>query len=147
MVLVSKALSRTSPKPLQNLSKNLSKSRPQKVEFAYVYIYSILKQPGLTLEREAPLKFRVQIPLENAYQSNQSNQTQTAVSVQICLREKEANQTLKQNIDKHSCLYLPTRLEYMCDFTCIQWFVCACKCLPVGASLGSLRSPRSAFEG
>ena len=38
-------------KPLQNLPKNLSKSKPQKVEFGY--IYSILEQPGLTLEREA----------------------------------------------------------------------------------------------
>ena len=29
----------------------------------------------------------------------------------------------------------------------LQRFVCACKYLPVGAALSSLRSPRSAFEG
>ena len=31
-----------SPEPLQNLSKNLLKSRPQKVEFAYIYIYTYI---------------------------------------------------------------------------------------------------------
>ena len=59
----------------------------------------------------------------------------------------EANQTIKPNIDAHICLYLPIRLKSICDFICIPWFVYACKCLPVGASLGSLRSPRSAFWG
>ena len=60
---------KTSPKPLQNGSKNLSKidskiiskSMPkplhfgdlQKSSFAYIYIYMIWAQPGLTLEREA----------------------------------------------------------------------------------------------
>ena len=59
-------------KPLQNLSKNLPKinpktypktypkpmilETPKKLVFAiYIYIYSILEQPGLTLEREARL--------------------------------------------------------------------------------------------
>ena len=51
MVLLSKALSGTSPKAL----KNVSKWRPQNLEFACIYIYSILEQPGLTLEREARL--------------------------------------------------------------------------------------------
>ena len=61
----SKNLSKTSPKPLQkplqNRSKNHSKIDPktspkptsQKSRFAYIYIYMILEQPGLTLEREA----------------------------------------------------------------------------------------------
>ena len=61
-------------KPLQNLSKNLSKSTPQKVEFAY--IYGILKQPGLTLEREAPFNFIAKVSLKQAKQTKQSNHTQ-----------------------------------------------------------------------
>ena len=59
---------KNSPKPLQNHSKNLSKidskiiekSMPKPLLFGdpknqvlRVYIYSILEQPGLTLEREA----------------------------------------------------------------------------------------------
>ena len=44
-----KSLSRTSPEPLQNLSKiEVLRS------WVCVYIYSILEQPGLTMEREAP---------------------------------------------------------------------------------------------
>ena len=54
-------------------------------------------EPGLTLEQEAPFNCRVQIPLEKAKQAEQSNQTYTNVSVQICLGEngkaKQANQT------------------------------------------------------
>ena len=109
--------------------------------------YSGYGEPGVTLEREAPFNCRAQFALEKAKQAEQSKQTQTQVSAQICLREMEANQTIKPNIDAHICLYLPIRLKSICDFTCIPWFVYACKCLPVGASLGSLRSPRSAFEG
>ena len=64
-------------KPVRNLSKNLPKSRPQKVEFAYIYIYiySILEQPGLTLEREAPFNCKTYIPLEKAMQAEQSSPT------------------------------------------------------------------------
>ena len=63
--MISKNLSKTSPKPLQkplqNRSKNHSKIDPktspkptsQKSRFAYIYM--ILEQPGLTLEREARL--------------------------------------------------------------------------------------------
>ena len=63
---------KTSPKPLQNRSKNHSKidskiietSMPKPLLFRdsknrvlriYIYIYMILEQPGLTLEREARL--------------------------------------------------------------------------------------------
>ena len=49
-----KPLQKTIQKPFQNLSKNLSKTDPPKIEFC-VYIYTILEQPGLTLEREARL--------------------------------------------------------------------------------------------
>ena len=47
-------------KPLQNLSKKLSKTSQngdlKKLSLRiYIYIYSILEQPGLTLEREARL--------------------------------------------------------------------------------------------
>ena len=67
---MSKNVSKTFPKPLQNLSKNLSKidpktspkpiqkplqNRPPKNWVLRVYIYTILEQPGLTLEREARL--------------------------------------------------------------------------------------------
>ena len=38
-------------------------------------------------------------------------------------------------------------MRFCYGFTCIQRFVCARTCLPVAASLGSLRSPRSAFWG
>ena len=56
---------KTSPKPIQkpiqNLSKNLSyleairQPRIIRNRYIYIYIYSILGQPGLTLEREARL--------------------------------------------------------------------------------------------
>ena len=57
--IIEKSIQKPLQKPLQNLSKDLSKTigfwDPKKLSFAYIYIYSILGQPGLTLEREARL--------------------------------------------------------------------------------------------
>ena len=61
-------------------------------------------------------------------------------------KRKEARHTIKPNIIKRICLYLHNRLKFGWVFTWIER-VRLCVYLPRGASLGSLRWPRSAFEG
>ena len=41
----------------------------------YIYRYVSLEQPGLTLEREAPLNFIAKVSLKQAKQNTQSNHT------------------------------------------------------------------------
>ena len=54
MIFTFEKLSGTSPEPLQNLSK-MEVLKSWVCVYIYIYIYSILEQPGLTLEREARL--------------------------------------------------------------------------------------------
>ena len=81
----SKTFLKPLPRPLQNLSRNLSKTSPKTSPnrdlknlslLFYIYIYNILEQPGLTLEREAPFNCRAKVSLKQAKQTKQSNHTQ-----------------------------------------------------------------------
>ena len=152
MVLLSKALSRTSPKPLQNLSKNLSKSRPQKVEFAY--IYSILEQSAslgqgqnLVWHWNGKRRLIVEFRFHWRKRNSQANQTKHGQTYPFIVAQKKGKQTKQSNQTWTNSIIASHPPKCICNFICIQWFVCACQCLPVVASLGSLRSPRSAFDG
>ena len=125
------------------ISKKAFKMETSKNWFC-VCIYIIVNWSNLVWHWNGKRRLIVELRFHWKSWSKPNNQTKHR---QTCLSkfaddEGKTNQTIKPNADTHICLYLPIHLKYICAFTCIQWFVYACKCLPVGASFGSLRSPR-----
>ena len=78
--------------------------------------------------------------------NSQANQTKHGQTYPFIVAQKKGKQTKQSNQTWTNSIIASHPPKCICNFICIQWFVCACQCLPVVASLGSLRSPRSACE-